>query len=659
MVKFDTTLAFINSHVRSSGYVAGEIVSSEGFTSKGDKGNGLWRSKGTIGTASQTPLANNLPELSDASGNEFALVGESVIDLNVLGGTTAAFINIANSAGLVYSQGLTSDASVDVKAIDTVNSMVNDGSLAVGDTIQTAEFSTGNGGGATYSTVLTSGVTPNTFDIIVGVSDPLISFVLRKDLGFTLNTLGAVGDGVSNDTLFINHLNNIGPFNVFGEPDKVYLTDPVTVIGSATSAIGLDLVTATLKARTASQAHVLKLENLHVAASDPVRVNYVNIKINGDGLAVVGCIIHGAQYGNYKIQARNCTSIGVHRDAEAGFGIFYNDFDILCEDNGSGAIGDAGFVSITSDSTFRIAANRVKVTSSTNKGHGLLSSFEQDNYMIAVQERNDWPWQIDNTRSIVVSGGYSESNGQGNATNGIFTWPITGASDAGGGQVTILSATHKATEGQSVVHTGTTSYNGTFVMANVVQGVSYEITATFVATETGTAAPKDTPFELLNGSTGARGVAILGGRHIGDQPIGAGIFNPGNTYQSSTNNTYSVPPHTQKGTLTIDGETTLNDRLIGPNFSTSGVSIPTTSTVTIVVGTLLGADTLHTAVLQDAGSTRADSALIRINASNVMAVASMGQTDGTLFFTTDGTDLQVQNTSGAGRTAEFNIIQML
>jgi len=49
----------------------------------------------------------------------------------------------------------------------------------VNDIVGTAEFSTGNGGGGTYDVVLTSSVTPNTFNIIVGVADNSISFVLR------------------------------------------------------------------------------------------------------------------------------------------------------------------------------------------------------------------------------------------------------------------------------------------------------------------------------------------------------------------------------------------------------------------------------------------------------------------------------------------------
>lgn len=64
---------------------------------------------------------------------------------------------------------------------------------SVGDVIDTKEFSAGGGGGGKYDTVLTSGVSPNTFDIIISVSDPLISFVLRvEDSTVLLSQLGAV-----------------------------------------------------------------------------------------------------------------------------------------------------------------------------------------------------------------------------------------------------------------------------------------------------------------------------------------------------------------------------------------------------------------------------------------------------------------------------------
>lgn len=51
--------------------------------------------------------------------------------------------------------------------------------VSVGDVVTTAEFSTGNGGGGTYDVVLTSSVTPNGYDIIQGVADTSVSFVLR------------------------------------------------------------------------------------------------------------------------------------------------------------------------------------------------------------------------------------------------------------------------------------------------------------------------------------------------------------------------------------------------------------------------------------------------------------------------------------------------
>jgi len=54
-----------------------------------------------------------------------------------------------------------------------------------GDVVETAEFSTGNGGGATYDVVLTSGVTPNTVNILIGVANAVISFVRRESANIT------------------------------------------------------------------------------------------------------------------------------------------------------------------------------------------------------------------------------------------------------------------------------------------------------------------------------------------------------------------------------------------------------------------------------------------------------------------------------------------
>lgn len=63
---------------------------------------------------------------------------------------------------------------------------------------------------------------------------------------------------------------------------------------------------------------------------------------------------------------------------------------------------------------------------------------------------------------------------------------ITAFADAGGGQVTASAAGHNITNGETVIIDDTTNYNGTYTASNVVASTSFEITATFVATETGT-----------------------------------------------------------------------------------------------------------------------------------------------------------------------------
>jgi surface protein len=63
---------------------------------------------------------------------------------------------------------------------------------------------------------------------------------------------------------------------------------------------------------------------------------------------------------------------------------------------------------------------------------------------------------------------------------------ITAFADPGGGQVTVTTATaHGYANGHVMRITGTSNYNGSYVISNVA-ATSFRITATFVATETGT-----------------------------------------------------------------------------------------------------------------------------------------------------------------------------
>lgn len=67
-----------------------------------------------------------------------------------------------------------------------------------------------------------------------------------------------------------------------------------------------------------------------------------------------------------------------------------------------------------------------------------------------------------------------------------FNSTISAFADAGGGQVTVSTPdTTGLQNGDTVVISGTGNYNGEWTIANVVANTSFEITTTFVATETG------------------------------------------------------------------------------------------------------------------------------------------------------------------------------
>ena len=196
MIRFETAFSFINDHQKPSGYNAGDIVQFEGYNFKGDLGAARWKALGTVGTPSVDPLTNNSPNLSDATGNEFVLVGNGVIDLNVLGGTGAAYVNIANTAGLTYSQGLTSDISNDIINIDTVSSLINRGSPQLGESLMVAERGSG-----VFNTI-TKGTTPNVdlpngFNVIASAIDLTKAFKLRIDKLTTIASFGASPSALS------------------------------------------------------------------------------------------------------------------------------------------------------------------------------------------------------------------------------------------------------------------------------------------------------------------------------------------------------------------------------------------------------------------------------------------------------------------------------
>ena len=174
---------------------------------------------GNVIAASQDPLALNDIRLSDASGNEFKLVIPTggMIDLNVLGGTSASYINIAVANNLLYKQGLTSDPLNDIQNIDTINALINRKGVSVGEAFMVEERANGIFRART-------GLTGNGRDIIQSSTDASIQYYLDDNQYGVIRAkmFGAAEDGVTDDTVLINAA--LARFQQVAVLDAVYTT---------------------------------------------------------------------------------------------------------------------------------------------------------------------------------------------------------------------------------------------------------------------------------------------------------------------------------------------------------------------------------------------------------------------------------------------------
>lgn len=176
MLHFDTTSNFISNRSTTSAPTAGDIVKTYGYSSVGGLGGSRWKATGNVIAVSQDPLTLNDIKLSDASGNEYELVVEEsgIIDLNVLGGTSAAYENIATTAGLTFSQGLTSDISNDIVNVDTAANLIARNGVSVGEAFSVEDRASGIFDAKT-------GLTANGFNILQSSTDGSIQYDLRVD----------------------------------------------------------------------------------------------------------------------------------------------------------------------------------------------------------------------------------------------------------------------------------------------------------------------------------------------------------------------------------------------------------------------------------------------------------------------------------------------
>ena len=86
-----------------------------------------------------------------------------------------------------------------VHNISTLTDAVANTDIAVGDSINLAERTAGNGGGAMWDVVLASGATANTFNIVACTGIPTLALVLRVDGVINPRQWGVIGNGVTND----------------------------------------------------------------------------------------------------------------------------------------------------------------------------------------------------------------------------------------------------------------------------------------------------------------------------------------------------------------------------------------------------------------------------------------------------------------------------
>ena len=149
------------------------------------------------GSSPQTTITANSEGKWEVSGNEILPYIDKIHKWGIFASAADATANTPFYMGPFDNVPLLAAAGVvGAEEATTATMTANTAkTYAVGDVVTTAEFATGNGGGGVYDVVLTSSVTPNAFNIIIGVSDALISFVIRRpETGLSSASVGAVHD---------------------------------------------------------------------------------------------------------------------------------------------------------------------------------------------------------------------------------------------------------------------------------------------------------------------------------------------------------------------------------------------------------------------------------------------------------------------------------
>jgi len=228
------------------------------------------------------------------------------IDDPILNSTNTELAGVATRGG--KGLGFNPDGSItylstaapngDYIQASTVGAMTALTGLTAGvDVVETGEFSTGNGGGGTYYVVLTSSVTPNGANIIQGVADPLISFVLQIDKKVDLSQLGAIRDGVTDDTAIIRIW--------AGLTTNLTHKSGISLFDNSSSALTEFASNTTIEISEGAAIKFTSGTNECILLSSKSNINFIGGKIEGDGDHLT--------LGSAGIRTINCTDCRVER----------------------------------------------------------------------------------------------------------------------------------------------------------------------------------------------------------------------------------------------------------------------------------------------------------------------------------------------------------
>jgi len=228
--------------------------------------------------------------------------------------------------------GLTDNKKEQVKNFSTLALAVSDTTVSEGDSLNIAQRTAGNGGGAMWDVVLSATVTENTFNIVQSVGVGTLSLVLRT--GGTPDAIqaGAVGDGVANDTsVLVSMLTQFGIVRIPASKDCLIASnleipsDNCTIVGDGINS-GSKISFSGDNRRIHAPFDNFTMRDLEVDGNKPnvgyETVNNTDYGVNiGDSVAsvITGFLFDGVRFkdiGLDGIRLQNCSNVRIEDNCE-------------------------------------------------------------------------------------------------------------------------------------------------------------------------------------------------------------------------------------------------------------------------------------------------------------------------------------------------------